>query len=231
MLREFKDILSEVVQAILPVTVTVLVLQFALLSMPLKSLFQLLIGAGFIMLGLALFLYGIRIGLLPMGEAIGSQLPNWGSALVVVSVAFVLGFAVTVAEPDVRVLAFQVDMVSEGYIGRNLLVSVVALGIAIFVALAMLRIILGIPMAYILIAGYSAIMVLSFFTPPQFVPVAFDAGGVTTGPMTVPFILALGIGLTSVLSGKSNLSNSFGLIGLASIGPVLAVLLLGVIFA
>ena len=108
--------------------------------------------------------------------------------------------------------------------------STVALGVAIFVGLAMLRIMSGIPLPVLLVGGYVLIFVLSMFTPPHFVPISFDAGGVTTGPMTVPFILALGVGVASVMRGKSVSADGFGLVALASIGPVLAVLLLGVLF-
>jgi len=136
----------------------------------------------------------------------------------------------TVAEPDVRVLAHQVDIVSEGQIGKTPLILTVALGIGFFVAMAVLRIILGLPIAYVLGGGYLLVLVLSLFTPPDFVPIAFDAGGVTTGPVTVPFILALGIGTASVLGGKSSIADGFGLVGLASIGPVIGVMLLGLIY-
>jgi len=139
-------------------------------------------------------------------------------------------FAVTVAEPDVRVLALQVDMVSGGQIPGSLLVLTVALGVGIFVALALLRIVLNVPITYLLAGGYGVVIVLSLFTPATFVPVAFDAGGVTTGPMTVPFILAIGLGTASVLRGRSNLADGFGLVGLASIGPIIGMMVLGLVF-
>lgn len=110
------------------------------------------------------------------------------------------------------------------------LIYAVAIGVAIFVALAMLRIIFGIELKWLLLGGYAAVFILAAFTADDFVPISFDAGGVTTGPMTVPFILALGVGVTSVLRGKSSSSDSFGLVALASIGPILAVLVLGVIY-
>jgi hypothetical protein len=142
-----------------------------------------------------------------------------------------LGFVVTVAEPDVQVLALQVDTVSGGTISKKLIVASIALGVGIFVALALLRIFLRIPIAYLLGVGYVIVFILALFAPPEFVAVSFDAGGVTTGPMTVPFILALGIGVASVSGGhKRNENNSFGLIALASLGPVLAVLVMGIIF-
>jgi hypothetical protein len=181
-------------------------------------------------IGLILFLLGVHIGLLPIGEMIGSALPKMGKAWLVVFWGFLLGFVATVAEPDVRVLALQVDQVANGAISRNLLIYTVALGVAIFVGLAMLRILLKIPITYLLVGGYGLIFLLAAFTPAHFVPISFDAGGVTTGPMTVPFILALGVGVASVLRGKSASTDGFGLVALASIGPILAVLVLGVVY-
>jgi hypothetical protein len=187
-------------------------------------------GAAMVAGGLFLFLVGVRVGLLPIGEAIGSELVSKGSLWFLLVASFLFGLVITIAEPDVRVLAYQVDLASGGSIGNNLLILAVAIGVGFFVALALLRILLGIPIAYLLTAGYLIIIVLSFLTPADFVAISFDAGGVTTGPMAVPFILALGVGATAVLGGKSKVSETFGLIGLASIGPVISVMLLGVFF-
>lgn len=228
MLSELKESFMEVVWAIAPLTLVVVLLQVSIIHMPLVDFVRFLIGALLVMLGFLLFLQGVKIGLLPMGEMVGAELPKRAGLPLILLTAFVLGFFVTVAEPDVRVLSHQVDLVSRGQIGKNLLISTVALGIGIFVCIAMLRIILGIPIAYLLAGSYLAVLALSFFTPPDFVPIAFDAGGVTTGPITVPFILALGIGTASVLGGRSSIADAFGLVGLASVGPVLGVMLLGI---
>jgi len=230
MSHDLMDNLTESVLAVLPITLVVLLMQIFLLSMPWVSVARFLIGAVMVLAGLFLFLQGVKIGLLPMGEAVGAELPKHGSLLFLLFFAFILGFAVTVAEPDVRVLAHQVDYISEGLIGRNLLIFTVALGVASFVTLAMLRIVLAIPIAWLLAGGYLLILALSFVTPPSFVPIAFDAGGVTTGPVTVPFILALGLGTVAVMGGRSSFSDGFGLVGLASIGPVIGVMLLGLIY-
>jgi hypothetical protein len=229
-MQNIKDISLEILYAVLPITVVVIILQFTLIWLPTEVFIQFLIGVVMVSSGLILFLIGVHIGLLPIGEMIGAALPKTGKISLVVLFAFLMGFVVTVAEPDVRVLATQVDIVSQGEISKNLLIIVVALGVAIFVGLAMLRIILSIPITYILVVGYGLIFLLAAFTPPNFVPISFDAGGVTTGPMTVPFILALGVGVARVLGGKTASADGFGLVALASIGPVLAVLLLGVIF-
>lgn len=230
MKSDFKDNVKEVVQAVLPIALVVILLQIFLVSLPWVFFARFLIGAVMVLVGLLLFLQGVKIGLLPMGEAVGSELPKHGSMFFLLFFAFILGFAVTVAEPDVRILARQVDLVSGGMVERNLLVFTVALGVGVFVTLAMMRIVLRIPIAWLLAGGYLLILILSFLTPTTFVPIAFDSGGVTTGPVTVPFILALGLGTVAVMGGRSTFSDGFGLVGLASIGPVIGVMILGMIY-
>lgn len=230
MLNDVKEILLEVVQAIVPIVVVISLIQFFVIRTPIELFWQFIIGAIMVTAGLFLFLVGVRVSLLPIGELIGSEVTSRGSVAALLAAAFVFGFIITVAEPDVRVLSHQVDIASRGAIESNILILAVALGVGFFVAIAILRILLGIPIFYFLTAGYVMVVALSFFTPPDFVAISFDAGGVTTGPMAVPFILALGVGATSVLGGKSTVADTFGLIGLASIGPVLGVMILGVIF-
>lgn len=226
-----KETIKEVAAAILPVTVVVILLQIIFMRLPLEALLQFLIGAAFVSIGFFLFLLGVTAGLLPVGEMIGKKLPKTKNIFVIVGTGFLLGLVVTIAEPDVRVLAKQIDQVSGGAIGSEILVFSVALGLATFVALAMIRSIFSIPIHLLLIAGYVLVFALSSFVPHDYVAISFDAGGVTTGPMAVPFILALGLGVASVLrSGSSAAGEGFGLIGLASIGPILAIMLLGVLF-
>jgi len=219
----------EVVLAMLPLIIVIVVLQFALVGMPVALFLQFLAGALMAMVGIALFLVGIEAGLLPIGEAIGSHLPGSRSLPFVLAVAFLMGVTATIAEPDVIVLTGQVDSVSGGAISGATLVFVIGIGIGFFVAMAILRIVLGFRMVYLLTASYLLIIILSLFTPAKYVPVAFDAGGVTTGPMTVPIILALGSGFSSVLARRSAISDGFGLIGLASVGPIVAVMIVGMV--
>jgi hypothetical protein len=226
-MQDIRETIHEVFYAILPLTVVVLVLQFTFIWLSMEMLLQFLVGVVLVSAGLILFLWGVQVALLPIGELIGACLPRLGKAWLVVFFGVLLGFAATVAEPDVRVLAMQVDQVSGGEISKNFLIYTVAAGVAFFVGLAMLRIILSIPISYLLVASYGLVFLLAAFTPAHFVPVSFDAGGVTTGPMTVPFILALGVGVASVLGGKTASADGFGLVALASIGPILAVMLLG----
>lgn len=229
MLTDFKEIFKEVSQAILPIVIVIVLVLIMIPGVTAGTILQFFIGSIMVVLGIALFLIGVKIGLLPMGEAIGSEIPKTGSIILIIIIAFLFGFLATIAEPDVRVLSNMIDLVSNGSIEKSPLIIVISTGVGFFVATAILRIIYGVPIAYLITAGYAGIILLSFFTNPEFVPIAFDAGGVTTGPITVPFILALGIGVTSILGGKTALSDGFGLIGLASIGPILGVMLIGVL--
>ena len=229
MLGDLRSKTLEVIKAMLPLVIVIIIMQFAFVKMPIPLFLQFLVGAVMAIAGMILFLIGIDAGILPMGEAVGAELPKRRSLSLIVAIAFLVGFAATIAEPDVIVLTGQIDKVSQGSISDNILIYVIGIGIAFFVAMAMLRIILGFRMAYLLAASYLIVIILSFFTPAEFVPVAFDAGGVTTGPMTVPIILSLGIGFSSVLADRSAISDGFGLIGLASAGPIIAVMIMGII--
>jgi len=228
--KEVVHLLREVALGILPISLVVCLLQLTLLHMPWEVFARFALGALFVGCGLFFFLLGVRTGLLPMGEMIGAELPKSGSVKYLVLMSFVLGTAITVAEPDVRVLAHQIDFVSAGLVSRNILIFVVALSVGICVGGAVLRIVLGVPIVKVLVAGYAVILVLSFVTPESFLPIAYDAGGVTTGPVTVPFIIALGLGTVGVLRGRNSFSDGFGLVGLASIGPVIGVMILGMIY-
>lgn len=232
-MQTVRETVWEVIYAILPISVLVILLQFTLIWMPLESLVQFFIGVLFVMSGLILFLIGVHIGLLPVGEMIGSSLPKTGKIWMIILFSFILGFAVTVAEPDVHVLSGYVDQVSGGEIAKWELIIPVALGLGIFVALAMVRIVLNISIKWILFAGYLLVfsLALSPWVSAEFIPVSFDAGGVTTGPMAVPFILAFGVGVASVLRSDDTAADGFGLVALASIGPLLAVLILGILYS
>lgn len=231
-MQSIQETIWEVVYAILPITILVLILQYTLIWLPFESVLQFLVGVVFVSTGFALFLIGVHIGLLPVGEMIGSALPKTGKVWMILLFSFILGFAITVAEPDVHVLAGYVDQVSGGEIGKWTLIIPVALGLGIFVLLSMVRIILNISIKWILIAGYVLVFILALspWMPEEFIPISFDAGGVTTGPMAVPFILAFGVGVASVLRSDDKSADGFGLVALASIGPLIAVLLLGIFY-
>jgi len=191
-----------------------------------KGLFMLFsIGAIMLILGMGLFTLGADMSMMPMGERIGAELTKSRKLLLLVTISFLMGFMITVAEPDLQVLAGQVPSIPDVVI-----IGTVALGVGVFLVLAILRIIFQIKLSHMLILFYGIIFILAYFTPNDFVPVAFDSGGVTTGPITVPFIMALGLGVASVRGGKSAHDDSFGLVALCSVGPILAVLVLGLIY-
>ena len=225
---QFKDALKETVQSIAPITFIVLLIQILMIGSPPEKIATFVLGALMVAIGFSFFLMGVKLGMLPIGEAIGGELPKRGSILFLVAVTFAISFLVTVAEPDVRVLTSVINSVSADAISRNALIFAVAFGVGIFMVLSMLRIIYNVPIKYLYAASYLLVILLSFFTPPEYLSISFDSGGVTTGPMTVPVILALGIGVSTVMAGRSPLADGFGLIGFASIGPILGVMLLEV---
>jgi hypothetical protein len=221
--------LRDVLKAVAPLIVAVCALQVLLVKAPIAQFAQFLAGSLLAAFGMLLLFAGIDLGILPMGRFIGAELPKKGSLWLIVAVAFSFGFATTIAEPDVIVLSEQVRAVSDGTMAGRALVYIVAVGVGVFAALALLRIVRGFSMAYLLAAVYSIIIVLSFVAPAQLVPLAYDAGSVTTGVLTAPVVLALAIGLSSVLAERSPVSDGFGVLGLASAGPILAVLLAGIL--
>ena len=223
----FKDALKEVVQSVLPISLVVLLIQLFLIGSPADKIATFLLSVVMVALGFSFFLMGVKVGMLPMGEAIGGELAKRGSIIFLVVVTFMITFLATVAEPDVRVLTGTITSVSGDLISRSALIISIAFGVGIFVVLSMLRIVYNVPIQYLYAASYFLVIVLSFFTPSDYLAISLDAV-VATGPMTVPIILALGSGVASVMAGRSALSDGFGLIGFASIGPILGVMLLGV---
>lgn len=225
-----KETVNEVVRSVLPITAAVILLQITVVRQPWSEFLIFLFSVLMTMAGLTLFLIGVKESLLAIGELVGKSLLQSGKLWFIVAFAIAVGFAVTVAEPGVQVLANQVDVVSGGEISRYLLVAVVALGVGIYLALAMLRVIFNILLLKLLLVGYILVFALAIFTAPEFLAVSFDAGGATTGPVTVPFILSLGVGVSAIRGSRTASQDSFGFVGLGSVGPILAVLLLGVIF-
>lgn len=220
-----RRMVKEAFSSVLPITVIVLALCFTVC--PLDSGMFLLFTAGALLLivGMGIFTLGADTAMLPIGDYIGRQMVKKKSVWVIILVSFIVGTLITVAEPDLSVLAEQVN----GVPGFTLIISV-GVGVGVFLVIAMMRSFLRVPLKYILLVMYAAVFVLSFFVPRQFVPVAFDSGGVTTGPMSVPFILSLGAGAASMRSDKQSADDSFGITALCSVGPILSVMILGIIF-
>lgn len=217
--------LKEALKAVLPIIGIVLVLGFSIAPIPSGILLLFLFGAVMLVFGMMFFTLGAELSMTPMGEKIGTKMANSRHIGIVLLLCFVLGFVITVSEPDLQVLAEQVPSIPN----RVLIVSVAG-GVGMFLIVAMLRMLLSRALSALLIVFYGIIFVLSFLIPEDFLTVAFDSGGVTTGPMTVPFIMALGVGFAAVRSDRHAEDDSFGLVALCSVGPVFAVLLLGLLY-
>jgi len=212
----------EAAASILPIVALVVLLSLSVLPMPAGLMLSFLVGALLTITGIGLFSLGAELAMTPIGSKIGTSLTRTRKLPLILLVSFILGFAVTIAEPDLQVLASTVP-----HIDKTVLLVTVGVGVGFFLAMCMLRIIFGIKLRWILLVSYAVVFTLSTFSPAGFLSVAFDSGGVTTGPMTVPFILALGVGIANTRSDRNAEADSFGLVALCSIGPVLAVLLLG----
>ena len=224
-----KTILYEKVQealsSVLPITAIVLVLCFSISPMPSDTLLAFLVGAVLLILGMGLFTLGAETAMTPIGERVGARMTQSRKLWVVVAVSLLIGVIITVSEPDLQVLAEQVPSIPNA-----VLVAAVAIGVGIFLVIALLRILFRVPLQWMLVVFYAAVFILACFVPKDFLAIAFDSGGVTTGPMTVPFIMALGLGVSSIRSDENAARDSFGLVALCSVGPILAVLILALFF-
>lgn len=207
--------LKESLGAVLPIIGIVLVLCFSIAPIPNSVLMTFVVGAVLLIIGMMFFTLGAEMAMTPMGERIGTKLTNTRKISVVIVLCFILGFIITISEPDLQVLAEQVPSIP-----NYTLIIAVATGVGIFLVAAVLRMLFGIPLAHMLLILYPIIFILASIVPQDFLTVAFDSGGVTTGPMTVPFIMALGIGFQAVRSDKHAENDSFGLVALCSVGPI-----------
>ena len=222
---KLKEKIRESLSAVLPITGIVLMLSVFLIPMELGSVVMFLTGALMLIVGMGFFQLGAEMAMTPLGEGVGVQISKMKKLLTVLLTGFLMGVIITVSEPDLQVLAGQVPSVP-----NMVLIMTVAVGVGLFLALAIVRIHYKISLSMLLIVCYLALILVSMFVPKEFLAVAFDSGGVTTGPMTVPFIMAMGVGLASVRSDKNAANDSFGLVALSSVGPILAVLILGCFF-
>lgn len=217
--------MRESVSSVLPITLIVAVLCLFLVPVSSGLMLSFLIGSVMIIVGMALFTIGSDTAMTQIGNHIGAKMTKSRKLWLILLLSFILGVAITVAEPDLQVLATNVPNID-----KTVLIATVSVGVGIFLMISMLRILLAVPLKWLLVGFYTLVFVLAAFSDQDFLSVAFDSGGVTTGPMTVPFIMALGIGVASIRSDEKAKSDSFGLVALCSIGPILAVLILGFIY-
>ncbi|WP_191016621.1 DUF1538 domain-containing protein [Treponema zioleckii] len=228
----------ETVASVLPVMIIVFALGITIAPLGFELLARFVTGGILVIFGLTFFLLGVDIGILPIGERSGAALTSKRSLPLLLGAAFFIGFMITIAEPDVQVLADQIKGINPG-VSKWGLIFFIAAGVGLFVSFGILRTMLSVPLKFLLIIAYVAVFILAYFTPAEFQGVSFDSGGATTGPMTVPFIMALGVGVAAVRSktskhtkggSETSSDDAFGLTGIASIGPIAAVCVFGILF-
>lgn len=220
-----KEKMQESVASVLPITLIVLALCIFIVPVSNGLMLSFLLGSVMIIVGMGLFTIGSDLSMTQIGNQIGSKMTKSRKLWLILLLSFVLGIAITIAEPDLAVLATNVPDID-----KTVLMITVSIGVGIFLTLSMLRILFGIPLKWLLIIFYALVFGLAALSDTSFLSVAFDSGGVTTGPMTVPFIMALGVGVASIRSDQKAKDDSFGLVALCSIGPILAVLILGFLY-
>ena len=217
--------LRESVSSVMPIVLIVAAMCLLFIPVSTDLMLAFVIGSVMLIVGMGLFSLGADSSMTPIGNHMGAKITKSRKLWVVLLISFLLGVAITVAEPDLTVLADNVP-----HINSTVLIITVSAGVGLFLVICMLRILLGVQLRYLLIAFYAGVFLLAAFVDPDYLSVAFDSGGVTTGPMTVPFIMALGVGVSSIRSDRNAEADSFGLVALCSIGPILAVLILSFIY-
>ena len=224
-LKKFLEKLKESAKSVIPVTLTVLIVSLAFVRVPTDVMLSFLFGSALLTVGMCLFNIGSEFSMTAIGEVMGSKLTRSKKLALILAVSFLLGVAITIAEPDLQVLARNVPDIN-----TTVLIITVSVGVGVFMVVSMFRILFGLRLNLILLILYAAVLLLALFADRSFLAVAFDSGGVTTGPITVPFIMAFGVGIASIRTDEKAQSDSFGLVALCSIGPILAVMLLGFIY-
>ena len=217
--------IKEALSSVIPIAIIVLILSVTCVPLDTGLLVIFLFGTVLLILGMSFFTIGSGISMEPLGDGIGKSLSKSKRMIFPLIICFVLGFFITVSEPDLQVLAEQVPTIP-----NMLLIACVGVGVGIFLSISLIRNRKELSLRTLLIVFYALIIGMTFFAPKEFVPTAFDSGGVTTGPITVPFIMALGAGLAAAKKGKHTGEHSFGLVALCSIGPILSVLLLSIFY-
>lgn len=220
-----KEKLTESVKSVIPIALIVALLCFTIAPMAVDLMLSFVIGTAMLVAGLTLFSYGADQSVTRMGTHIGARLPATGSITLILLLSFALGVVVTVSEPDLQVLAVNVP-----HIRSLVLIMAVSGGVGFFLLLSMLRILFAVPLRFLLLFLYALAFLLASQSDPRYLSLAFDSGGVTTGPMTAPFIISLGVGVAAIRSDANAESDSFGLVALCSVGPILAVLALGFLY-
>ena len=228
-LKIFGGDLKNSFKDLLPIIIVVALFQGLIIQAVPENLASIVIGLTIVAVGLALFIRGLELGIFPIGEGLAVDFAKKGSVFWLLTFAFTIGFATTVAEPALIAIANKAAVISHGLIDAFWLRMTVALSVGFAIALGTLRILLGHPIAYYIISGYILVVIITFFAPVEIIGLAYDSGGVTTSTVTVPLVAALGIGLASSIKGRNPAIDGFGLIAFASLTPMIFVQIYGII--
>ena len=229
MIEKFGEVTLNCFISILPLLLTFIIFQIFFIKMSRQKFFSILTGIGIAFIGIVFMIFGLEVGFVPIGRAMGISFSSLSYNWIIVPIIFLVVFFITKVEPSVQVLTNDVERETSGAVNKKLLMYTLAIGVGVSLALAMLKIILGISLWYIVVPGYILCLILALFSKERFTAIAFDAGGVTTGIMTTTFLLAMALGLSEGLPHAGN-ADGFGLIAIVAMTPILLVLLLGKIY-
>ena len=237
--QQFINNLIDSAKDLAPIVLVIAFFQIVVLQQTIPNLSEIIVGALFVLVGLTLFIYGLKLGLFPIGETLAYAFVKKGSIAWLLIFAFALGFGATIAEPDLIVMANEAAKVAQfgGIINNEVQLNnyaqtlryTVAISVGLSVVIGVLKILKGWSIQWLIIGGYLLVIVTTFFAPDFIIGIAYDSGGVTTGPITVPLLTALGVGLSSSIRGRNPLTDGFGMIAIASLLPIIAVMLFGIL--
>jgi hypothetical protein len=220
---------KEVARTLLPVVLLVLLLCFTIVDVETNIIMRFLVGSVMLLIGLSIFLWGVDLSMNPIGEHMSREVATSRTPSKIVILSFLLGFLITVAEPDLLILGSQVEAASGGTLSASIIVYMISIGVGVMVSFGVFRLLRGKPLNAFMAITYGIIFVLALFVSEEFLAISFDASGATTGALTTPFVLALSLGLSKIKGGKESEENSFGLVGIMSAGPILAVMIMSII--
>ncbi len=220
---------KEVTRTLLPVVILVLVLCYTVVDVGTDIIIRFIVGSVMLLIGLSIFLWGVDLAMNPIGEVMSQEVATSRSPYKITILSFLLGFLITVAEPDLLILGSQVESASGGSLNAPIIVYLVSIGVGIMVSFGVFRLLRDKSLSVFMAITYGVIFVLALFVTEEFLAISFDASGATTGALTTPFVLAISLGLSKVKGGKNSEENSFGLVGIMSAGPILALMLLSII--
>ena len=237
--QQFINNLIDSAKDLAPIVLVIAFFQIVVLQQTIPNLSEIIVGALFVLVGLTLFIYGLKLGLFPIGETLAYAFVKKGSIAWLLIFAFALGFGATIAEPDLIVMANEAAKVAQigGIINNEVHLNnyaqtlryTVAISVGLSVVIGVIKILKGWPIQWLIIGGYLLVIVVTFFAPDFIIGIAYDSGGVTTGPITVPLLTALGVGLSSSIRGRNPLTDGFGMIAIASLLPIIAVMIFGIL--